>query len=236
MGTTRKKTAIIFASVLTLLAAIWIAGLLTGTLTFFKMGASSSAPALKPGSYYFTSSLKKPQLLDFITFSQYNEHTGKTENWAFRLCGLPGDTIEIRNGDLYVNNHTIDDQLNVQLQYELPDSTYPEILEEAGKGKENIDFAFTSIGNHTILHAPKTFMKNLKQAGISYKRSTSPAEKVNEGIQAIYHKPWNEDNFGPYSVPANHYFVLGDNRYRAMDSRYIGPIPVESLTGTVLNP
>ncbi len=27
-----------------------------------------------------------------------------------------------------------------------------------------------------------------------------------------------------YSVPSDHYFVFGDNRYAAMDSRFIGPI------------
>ena len=42
------------------------------------------------------------------------------------------------------------------------------------------------------------------------------------------------DNFGPYTVPADHFFMMGDNRDNSLDSRalgYVGFIPFDNLVG-----
>ena len=42
------------------------------------------------------------------------------------------------------------------------------------------------------------------------------------------------DNFGPYTVPAGHYFCLGDNRDFSNDSRFWGPVPARYVKGRAL--
>lgn len=59
----------------------------------------------------------------------------------------------------------------------------------------------------------------------------------------LYQKIWQEhlldnylgmelrDEFGPITVPADNYFVMGDNRDNSCDSRFWGPVPRENIKG-----
>lgn len=42
------------------------------------------------------------------------------------------------------------------------------------------------------------------------------------------------DNFGPFTVPEGHYFIMGDNRDNAIDSRYYGTLSYQDVLGKPL--
>lgn len=44
----------------------------------------------------------------------------------------------------------------------------------------------------------------------------------------------NKDNYGPYVVPAGHYFMMGDNRDNSEDSRFWGPLDKRLIKGKAL--
>ncbi len=44
----------------------------------------------------------------------------------------------------------------------------------------------------------------------------------------------SRDNFGPFVVPENSYFMMGDNRDNSFDSRYWGVVPYDNVLGEAL--
>lgn len=53
------------------------------------------------------------------------------------------------------------------------------------------------------------------------------------GPYAVVWEPSNTTNYGPVLVPQGHFFVLGDNRLKSVDSRSWGPVPYSCLKGKV---
>ena len=56
-------------------------------------------------------------------------------------------------------------------------------------------------------------------------------ERVYVEAPGIPESVWRRDNFGPFTVPEDHYFCLGDNRDRSYDSRFWGSVPARYIKG-----
>ena len=53
--------------------------------------------------------------------------------FVYRLCGMPGDIVEMKNGILWVNNKNFDEELNLKNQFSISNADYVQIEEEDKK-------------------------------------------------------------------------------------------------------
>jgi signal peptidase I len=85
----------------------------------------------------------------------------------------------------------------------------------------------------------------IKDGDVIVIRDASPLNKTGYIIKRVYKRAgervdlanipsgWNLAD-GPFTVPENQVFVLGDNRKQSDDSRDFGPVPLSKVIGKVL--
>jgi signal peptidase I len=240
-----KKKIIISAAVFcSLLTVLWIVNLFTGTLQLYKIPTPSSEPNIKQGEKVFVSTLKNPALYKFIVFtSEYEDSINMVSmpdlkagsRYLHRLCGIPGDIIEMKNGIFYVNNKNFDKTLNLNNQYKISSAESDLIDEDDKAAMEKSGGIYMISKDSALVVFDNVLMK--KYEPIIKKTTLYIMPHAEYGAFKWNNKDayWTPDNFGPLKIPADCYFVLGDNRHNAMDSRYIGFVKKENIKGVVLN-
>lgn len=214
----------------TLLGLIVIARI-SGALVFFNQPTGANEPAIKVGDKFFSTNLKTPKLFDHITFRYTSEREGNHFRIS-RLCGMPGDKLQIKDGDLYINGQFADGPLNLLQLYRISDSSMITVGEHFKLAESYGPFQIDS--GKAIIFLSKEQAKELETLKIPCERYPNYEKSTPQEIEDMYHQPWTVDNFGPVQVPANQYFVMGDNRYMSQDSRFIGFIKKEDIYGVVL--
>lgn len=129
-----------------------------------------------------------------------------------RVVGLPGDVVEFRAGELYLNGSMVEQARTARPSISA-NSQYEKSLSAGEQARE----ADNPLGL----------------------REVAPAVEYLETLGSVQHRiyrsqPASLPDFGPVTVPADSYFVLGDNRDRSNDSRFWGYVPKEALVGRMV--
>jgi signal peptidase I len=132
--------------------------------------------------------LRQPRQGDIIVFEYPLD---RNLDYIKRCVAVAGDTVEVREGLLYVNG----------------------TLYESNFGDRDGDHSCVS--DWRVPDACPPPRAHHDQA--AFRRGTQLNRK-----------------FGPFVVPEDHIFMMGDNRYNSADSRYWGPLPVDLIKGKAL--
>ncbi len=224
-----RKLLIGIAIVLCTVSLAFVLLRVSGMLDYLSCPTGANEPNLKMGSHVFATNLKKPSINDFICFTAFDSMTNQNQLITFRLCAMGGDRVEIKDGKLLVNGANADKDTRLYGAYLVPKADMEKIKT---LNKSIYDNAVDVFGNATIcIFASEDFITNNHIAGSPM---IFPVGYADETIAAQWGKDWNQDQFGAVVVPQDCYFVMGDNRHNAMDSRYRGFIPVKNYKSTVL--
>ena len=140
---------------------------------------------------------------------------GQSDDYIKRVIGLPGDTVEVRHGRLILNGRPVPSQVRP-----------PNLVPVDANAPCGIEFSGFQVHTNTGDFCRLPIVRETLPGGPSYDTidlGTSPG-----------------DDYGPVKVPADHLFLMGDNRDRSADSRFNlgppenglgGPVPWENIGG-----
>ncbi len=174
----------------------------------------------------------KPVFNDVIAFEipadYYDPNAEDYSVLVKRIVGAPGDTIELIDEILFINN----------VKYRTPSYIKLNLSEISTADANQKLFPYNnkwSLENYGPIVVPKKGMtveldpKNILQwqnaINADYGRKVISVEGT---VINLNNKPIRE-----YTFQKDYYFVLGDNRKNSIDSRYFGYIPEEWIIGKV---
>jgi signal peptidase I len=156
--------------------------------------------------------LRAPARGDVVVF-QWPEDP--TKNFVKRLVGLPGDTLGMRDGVLFVNGRALSERYVTH--------TEPGVDPAFEEFRWQRDYVVrTAAAQPSAFGAGGPAVAPLGAGGDVTARGSALRDPGDHP---------SRNNWGPLIVPTHSLFVLGDNRDNSLDSRYWGFVPDSLLRG-----
>lgn len=157
-------------------------------------------PSLKPMSYYMKSARKEVRDRFTITYRPVD----RRDNYVKRCIGVPGDTLVIKEGSVYVNGKQVPEKKTQQFNYVISTNgttINPKAFERLGIYKSDQQMVSGS-----AYMVPLTKENAGAISKFSNVRNVSPLfSKPGEFAPHIFPYSrtfgWNDDNFGPLWIP-----------------------------------
>jgi signal peptidase I len=150
---------------------------------------------------------------------------GNSVDYIKRVIGLPGDTVEVRDGIVWLNGKEVRRKAIADLVIPVTANMIDAARKEGGLPCFAMQFEEIGEGGQRQCRYPR-FLETL------------PNGKSYEVLDII---STQADNFPETLVPDGHLFLMGDNRDRSSDSRFpavenagIGLVPLDNLVGKAL--
>ena len=183
----------------------------------FRIPSGSMMPTLVQGDYIFVKKFSyglrlpvleakiletgSPERGDVVVFRLPSD---TSINYIKRVIGLPGDEVVYRNQRLFVNGEAVNHVPSINTELRGAD-----------------------------LYTDGEFVRTLEPDAIIPGRELQPfTETLGEREHAIFLQAnTRSSKDGVFRVPEGHYFMMGDNRDRSKDSRWIDAVPETHLVG-----
>ena len=185
-----------------------------------KLRDSDSDQNPKPAEYYLQAARK--EIWD--RYEVIYRPVDRRDNYVKRCVGLPGDTIKIISGDLYVNGKLVPDNNTQQTSYVI--GTNGTTINPKAFERLNINRSDQRMlsGAAYLLPLTKANAKTISKFSNVTKVTALYARKGEYAPHIFPYSPamgWNEDNYGPLWIPAKGAVVKLDTSNLCIYNRII---------------